>query len=228
MESFESDVWISFVFVFAVALLIAFIMRLLSTFFYTKDVTIRKFNILDLEIAASPQELANLINGLYQLPVAYSRKAIISLKARLYLDFLFMPFVYGSIMLLCLRINLKAHTAIGKNIFETLAELLLVSWLCDIIENVYLLRKIKPNVVPSSKMVHRLYLFMEAVKWGIIFIAVISCFAFIAYYWVTGKFTSGSVEMFYIILIEIIIFLTIGKFVKIKPPYSENKHIWEK
>ena len=218
METAGQDIWFLFCFVFGITLAIAFVMRILSTYFYTKDVVIKKFTILDIEIAASPKELVNLINGLYALPADYSKKAVRALRARMYLDFIFMPFAYGSIFLLCMRVLEKMQSALGINTFGILAFLQIISWLFDIIENIYILRKIHPAPVASSQRVHTWYLYMEAVKWGIILIGVVSCFASIAYFWLTGDYSHYSIVSVSIIFAEIIVFLVLGRFIKAKSP----------
>src|SRR4051812_35317006 len=113
--------WPMFCIAFGAMLLLTFIMGLLGRHFYTQDVVIKKFSIMDLEMPATPLELVNLIKGLYKLPGDRSKKSIDSLKGQLYIDFLFMPFAYGSIFILCMLVSAKMDLAAGKYVFMILA-----------------------------------------------------------------------------------------------------------
>ncbi len=137
--------WSLFCIAFGLMLLLTFIMNLQSANFYTNDSVIKKFSIMDLELPATATELVNLIKGLYKLPQPQSKKALSSLKGQLYIDFIFMPFAYGSIFLLSMMVSSKMQTPYGKNLFLIFAWLQIIPWLCDIIENIYLLNKIKPS-----------------------------------------------------------------------------------
>jgi hypothetical protein len=187
-----------------------------SIHFYTKDVVLRKFSIMELEIPSTPKELVNLIKGLYKLPDDQFKKTISALKWQLYIDFLFMPFAYGSILLLCMQVSHKMNLSFGVNIFMIFAVLQLVAWLCDIIENIYLLRKIKPDVVESSPAVHKAYLGMECIKWGIALISTICAVAAIFYFWLTGHYEAGSLKYLLIMTGEVVIFFIATKLFLIK------------
>ncbi len=203
--------WAMFCMAFGLMLLLTFIMSLQSLHFYTKDVVVKKFSIMDLEMPATSTELVNLIKGLYKLPEQKSKKAISALKGQLYIDFLFMPCAYGAIFLLCMLVSAKMQLSFGINIFMILAWLQLIPWLCDIIENIYLLRKINPEPVLSSPSVHKAYLLMEAFKWGIALTATICAIAAICYFWLAGHYTLHALYYLLIIGGEIILFLILGK-----------------
>lgn len=203
--------WAMFCMAFGLMLLLTFIMSLQSLHFYTKDVVVKKFNIMDLELPATATELINLIRGLYKLPELQSKKAVNALKGQLYIDFLFMPCAYGTNFLLCMLVSAKMQLAFGINIFIILAWLQLIPWLCDIIENIYLLRKINPDPALSSPAVHKAYLLMEAFKWGIALTATICAVAAICYFWLTGHYAVHSLYYLLIIGGEIILFLILGK-----------------
>ncbi|MDP4262141.1 MAG: hypothetical protein Q8941_06385 [Bacteroidota bacterium] len=199
--------WPWFCAVFGLLLVITFMMSLQSAHFYTKDNVIYKFSIIDLELPSTPTELVNLIKGLYKLPEPLSKKAVSALKGQLYIDFLFMPCAYGALFLLCMRVSEKMQPAIGADIFLVLAWLQGIAWLCDIIENIYLLRKIDPNPVLSSHSVHKAYLYMEALKWGIALTAAICAVSIICYFWLSGFYSAGSLRYAGIMAGEIILFL---------------------
>jgi hypothetical protein len=225
--------WPLFCLAFGLMLLITLIMSAQSLYFYTQDVVEKKFNIMDLEMPATTIELENLIKGLYA-PGEKTKKALGALKGQLYIDFLFMPCAYGSIFLLCMLVSAKMQMPFGINVFIILAWLQLVSWLCDIIENIYLLwkiglypalSKIKPYpFIPktdtekkAAKAKHKAYLVMVIIKWGIALTATISAITAICYFWLVGRYEPQSLNYLLIIVVEVIVFLVLVKmFVKNK------------
>ena len=202
--------WPSFCVAFGGMLFLILIMKWQSTRFYTQDVVLRKFSIMELEMPATQMELVNLIKGLYDLPPATSAATVKALKGQLYTDFLFMPFAYGAILLLCMQLSNKISFSWGTNVFMVLAFLQLLAWLCDIVENIYLLNKIKPTVVASTLVVHKAYLSMECVKWGIALISTISAVAAICYFWLTGSYSFSSLYYLVIILGEVAVFFIVS------------------
>lgn len=213
--------WQLFCMFFGIMLLISFLMALQGRHFYTKDVVIRKFSIMDLEIPATSLELKNVIAGLYDLPPEQSRKSIGALKGQLYLDFLYMPFAYGCIHIACALIAGKMEHQAGRAVFTAFAYLQFLPWLFDIIENIYLLSKIKPNVTESSHSVHKAYLAMEAIKWGIALTGAVCAIAALCYFWLSGNYATDSVRYFVFIILEIIIFAVLLKFVTKTSPQTE-------
>lgn len=204
------DDWLLFAITFALLLFVTTMMSALSLDFYTKDIVLRKFSIMELEIPANPRELVNLIKGLY-LPEPRLKRSVRALKRQLKLDFLFMPLAYGSIFLLCWRVSHKAISPIAQNVFYWFAVLQCIPWICDIIENIYLLRKIHPDPVQSSDRLHKYYLGMEALKWGLSLIAAVSAVSAVCYYWLTGGYTLHSFLYLLIVAGEVILFLVAGK-----------------
>lgn len=198
---------------FGATLVLTLIMGLQSRHFYTKDVIVRKFSIMDLELAATATEIVNIVKGLYQLPdPRQSQAAVRALKGQLYIDFLYMPAVYGSIFLLCAHVSAKMTTILGQDLFIALAWLQLVSWLCDIIENIYLLGKIRPDPIRSAPAVHSAYLCMEAVKWGLALTAAVSALSTECYFWLSGYYSPRSLDYLLIIVAEVLVFGAIRKF----------------
>lgn len=202
--------WEFFCIAFGLMLVTNFIMGLQSLNFYTMDVVKKKFNIMDLEIPATRFELVNLIRGLYKLPREEALRSIRSLRCQLYTDFLFMPCAYTAIFILCMLVSARM-TSYGVDFFFILAWLQLVPWLCDIIENIYLLRKIKPHSKPSTAGVHKAYLVMEVLKWGIAFIAVICVIAAVCYFWLSGWYSLKTLNYLAVIITEALVFLIAAK-----------------
>jgi hypothetical protein len=209
MPLIESS-WPLLCIVFGAMLILTLIMGMLTRYFYTLDVVEKKFSIMDLEIPATPIEMVNLIKGLYKLDPPKSRKAIRSLRAHLLIDFIFMPSAYGSIFILCMLVAAKMKT-FGVDIFIVLAWLQIVPFVCDIIENIYILQKIKPEPELSTPKTHRLYLFMELVKWLLALLAAISAIAAICYYWLSHYYSPTTLNYGLIIIGEVVAFLIIAK-----------------
>ena len=185
-------------------LLIGLIMGFQSANFYTLHVVVRKFSIIDLQFPASSLEMVNIVKGVFLLPVELSKKSLHALKEQLYLDFLFMPALYGSIFLLCMKVSLKM-TSFGHQFFAILAWLQCIAWLCDIIENIYLLNKIRPLPPQSKPVVHVSYLVIELCKWGIGLTATVCSIAAMSYFWIVGQYSAHSIPYLLIIAAEILV-----------------------
>jgi hypothetical protein len=217
------NAWLLFSILFGLLLIVSFVMMLQSRNFYTKDIIVRKFSIMELEVPATPKELVNVIKGLYDLPEKQSQKSIAALKGQLKLDFLFMPFAYGAIFLLCWRVAHKMEqNFIGFYVFMGLAFLQVIPWVCDIIENVYLLKKINPRIkdvdvknldkseIEQNK--HKRYLSMEGLKWGIALTATVCSISAVSYFSLTGQYSDNSLNFLLIIAAQTVIFLLAVKF----------------
>ncbi len=197
--------WIYFCIFFGAMLLMSLIMSVQSSRFYTMHVVIRKFSIIDFEFPVSALELATFIKGIFKLPPELSKKSLRALKGQLLLDFLFMPAAYGSIFFLCMKVSLKM-VSFGHSLFAVLAWLQCIAWLCDIIENIYLLNKIKPEPAVSKPPVHKAYQILEAFKWGIALTGIVCSVSAMAYYWLDGRYSQNSFSYLLIIILEIIVF----------------------
>lgn len=205
--------WTLFTITFGLMLLFSFIMAIQATHFYTKDVVETKFSILELEMPATPKELVNILRGLYKLSEKEkAKKAISSLKGQLYVDFLFMPCMYGTIFILCMLVSHKMQLSFGNKVFTIFAWAQIIPWICDIIENIYLLRKIKPHPVESSLSFHKAYLRMEYIKWAISLGATICSVAAICYFWLSGYYEVSSLNYLLVLSGEVIFFVMLGKF----------------
>ncbi len=206
------DNWFLFTVFFSLLLIVLFIMMKQSQHFYTKDPIVRKFSIMELEVPATPKELKNLIKGLYELSPKEAEKSVAALLSQLKLDFLFMPLAYGSIFLLSWRVANKMQLNFGYYIFIGFAFLQIVPWVFDIIENVYLINKIKRDVKETDEKKHKQYLLMEAAKWGIALTATVCSISAVCYFWLTGNYSSTSFWYLLIFLTETIIFILGVKF----------------
>ena len=210
MDLFIHFQWMHFCIALGAVLVLSYIMSLQSRNFYTDHIVVRKFSILDLEFPASPRELINYIKGIFLLPAELSAKTLRNLRGQLYVDFLFMVAAYGSVFILCMKVAGKM-TDFGFWIFMALAWLQIIPLICDVIENIYLLGKLKPEPPLSTQRTHNAYLKLEICKWGIPLTGVVCCIAAIAYFWLTGNYTYNSIEYFVLIIAELALFFILKK-----------------
>lgn len=208
-----NNLWIYFCIAFAIMLITMLLMSAQSKFLFTKDVIVRKFNIMDLEFAATSQEIVNIIQGIYLLPVEKSKKALNALKNQLYLDFLFMPAVYGGIFLLCMKVADKMTSNIGENFFAALAWLQFVPLVLDICENIHLLGKVKPGAKASSSQTHKSFRTIVGFKWGISLLAMVCSVAALCYFWLAGRYSVNTLPFLLIVFIELALFVVVGRIV---------------
>ena len=199
--------WSIFCTAFGITLLVLMFMNVQQFHFYTQDVVLRKFSIMEIKMPATPLELANLINGIYGLPAAKFNIALNAIKRRLYVDFIFMLFAYGSTAIICWHLAAKMNDNYGGDIFMIFGFLQVLAWLCGVIENIYLLNKIKPNAIPSITKIHQFFLVLEILKWGIVFISIVCALAALLYFWLTGHYAGSSLPYLLIVIIEIILFV---------------------
>ena len=202
--------WEYFCVAFGGMLVISFLMGLLSVNLFTLHVVIRKFNVIDLEFPASALELAALIKGIFLLPADMSRKSLRALKQQLYLDFFLIPFVYGSVFILCIKVSGKL-SSFGRDTFQVLAWLQFVALVFDVIENIYLLNKIRPQPAVSKPVAYNTYLVLEVLKWGLSLTGAVCSIAAICYFWLTGRYSYQSIYYLLIIIAEIVVILVAKK-----------------
>ncbi len=99
----------------------------------------------------------------------------------------------------------------GYYIFMFFAFLQVVPWVCDIIENIYLLNKITEGVKETGRKKHKALLLMEVTKWGIALTATVCSLSAICYFWLTGQYSPTSFWYLVLILVEIALFLLFKK-----------------
>lgn len=212
------DTWWWFSIAFGIMLLSSLIMGLQGRYFYTLDVIVRKFSILDLQFASTSQELVTIISGIYKVPPFQiknslsvdTNKIVNALKRQIVVDFLlFMPAAYGSIFLLCMKVATKMSLA-GEWLFSILAWLQVVAFFLDAIENVFLFQKIKPQPEPSSPFIHRAYQLLEVFKWGFALTGSVCALSAVLHFWVSGLYSEDSYYYMLVILGEVVSFIIAG------------------
>lgn len=183
--------------------------------FFSKDVVLRKFSIIDLQFAATGQEIVNIIKGIYLLPEEKSKKAVNALRSQLYVDFLFMPAVYGGIFLLCMKVSNKMLSVAGEDFFAILAWLQIIPWLCDLYENSYLLNKLN-NPKAATPQTHKFFQRIVVLKWGISLLGAVCSIAALFYFWLVGYYSVDSLPYILIIFAELILFIIARKMISNK------------
>ena len=205
--------WPALCIFFGISLFLSLLMRWQSSYFYTMDIVLRKFSILDLEFPATQAELINTIKGLFKLPPENSHTSVKALKTQLYIDFIFTPFAYGFVAILCLLVSKKMSLTIGTNVFVILAVSQILALVCNIIENVYLLSKIKTTVEPSSPAKHKAYFIMAITKLSCALVSVNCAVAAIFYFWLSGNYTLKVLPYLLIFIGEILLFVICSKII---------------
>lgn len=216
-----SDTLFWFSITFTVMLLAAFIMRWQSQYFYTNIQVVIKFNILDLQFAASAKKLVSIINGIYELPppdkkssLPESKEVVKALKGYLWVgSLLFMPAAYGSVFLMCMKMayimyfSNRAGFQPISFVFSLLAWLQIVAFLLNVVENIYLLRKIKPSCTASSRKVHHAFRNLEAYKWGIALTGATGGVSASLYFWLSGIYSEESVFYLWVLITVALLFI---------------------
>ena len=207
--------WLLFCLALALVLITSLIMGMLSRRLYTDDVVIRKFDIMDLQLPASPREIPILINGIYKLPKEKSESVIKALKTHLYVDFIFMIGAYGAIFILCMQLSHRMPTA-GRDLFVMTAWLQIVPLLCDIIENVYLLGKIKlytGSLKDVKDGFFKTYRWLVAIKWAIALVATVGAISGVFYFWLSGQYSKSSLLWIGVVVGEIVLFVITARLI---------------
>ncbi|WP_423149335.1 hypothetical protein [Rubrolithibacter danxiaensis] len=204
------QMWLYFTACFTLFLLTSWIMKRQSRYFFTMGHTRQRFSIFDLEFPATSAELIKLIKGIDELPNANEAKVSkTALRSQLLTDFLFMLAVYPAVFMLCMKTASKMQST-GQAVFVVLAYLQVLPLLFDVIENCYLLNKLK-QPVESAADVHRAYRYMVIAKWAIACTGAVTAFSGLTYFWVTGSYHENSVVFFVIMLIEIVLFVMVSQ-----------------
>ena len=208
-EILQPSFWIYFFILFAGTFITSTIMDILALRFVTFTRVRRKFTIFDLEFTATPGELVQLLKGIDSLDLKQAMQVKKALRLHLFTDFLFMLCVYPGVAMLCIKTASKMK-GIGDEIFLTLASIQMLAFLFDIIENVYLLNKLrKPEI--STPYVHRMYKRMVMTKWAIAIAGSICSIFGLLYFWIVGEFSRPSALVPFIVLAIILLWAYINQ-----------------
>jgi hypothetical protein len=155
-------------------------------FKFQRGVAVTSFSIMDMEFPGNEASISNIITGIPKLPEPLGSESIKALKGNLYSDFLFMAAVYPFIALLCYHTaELMQH--FGRWVFLILAILQIVAWVFDLLENKYLLHKIK-HPYPAQPKRFKQYKNMVLTKWAFATTGLVTSLSAHVYFWVTGLY----------------------------------------
>ena len=204
-----SDPWIWFSAFFLLFIICTLIMGKQSkSFFYKRGIAQTPFSIMDLEFPGGPGSIAHIITGIDQLGDPVGTKSRAALRNNLLTDFVFMAGIYPAIFFLCRETAFKMSN-IGHQIFIWLAAAQVLAWIFDILENFYLLRKIRKPYV-ARPWVHRVYSRMVLAKWGIATAGAFPSLFGLLYFWIRGNYTHGFQVAGLILLGIIALFLILS------------------
>jgi hypothetical protein len=189
----QNHYWPLLIACLALFIVTTLIMQRLAAGFFTMGKVRQSFTIFDLEFPSKSSELMKLIRGIDKLPDPAERiSSRAALRWHLWVDFLFMAGIYPLIFLLCWKASGKMDS-IGKGLFIGLAWAQALAWLLDIIENIYLLRKLS-QPEKSARRVHRWYLRVVTAKWILALVGLVCSVFGLMYFWVTGMYNAGSLR----------------------------------
>ena len=205
------ETWLWFTVAFGGMLFATFIMSGQSRHLLIMDQVERRFSMINLEFPGTPKALVDIISHIFKLDNDKKNKTIKALKGQLLIDFFFfMPSCYGGIFLLSMKIATKMSSYTGRGFFTIFAWLQALAFLLDIIENIYIWRKIKPTLLPPGLTEYRAFQCLELIKWGIPLLAFVSGFSSLLYFWITGQYSIQSYVYIGLIAAEIILFIVAG------------------
>ena len=212
--------WAWFCSSFGVMLFLALVMEKLGADLVTTKVSVpRKFSILDLEFPSHKGEIAKIIRGIYKLPIKDEQdKVLRALRGVLWIDYLFMPAVYGSVFLLCMGVAGKlSEQSLGRQFFAWLAWLQLAPLVFDFLENMLLLSQIKKEPQDLPKRLFRGFVAMVSAKWAIAVCGAVTASMMVFYFLLKGNYAQPSSLLFVaIVAAEIALFFTLRKLVMAK------------
>jgi hypothetical protein len=121
------------------------------------------FTVIGLEITYSAERISQVLNGI-------NDHVRTLLRFHLSFDFVFMAGVYPGIAALCMMAREKTNRNRMKSALIIFAALQLAAWVCDISENIFLLKWIEtPDSIRMFQLFHAIVIF----KWSVALIGVL-------------------------------------------------------
>ena len=158
--------WLWFFICLADVIITSAVMSRQGKYFFYFDNGQKKFSMLGLEFATGRCYIYWVLSRIKLLPGNLDQAVYKKLRAQLYTDFLFMPGAYSGIAIFCLIAGSKPGMPAGQ-LLNFLAYLQPIAWLCDIIENIYLLQQVKRPALPGALQFAG-YRLLEVLKVGLI------------------------------------------------------------
>lgn len=208
MATILSNPWFYVVLCFTVFLLTTAWLTAIARHFYTQSFTRLPFSIFDLEFALSEAQLVKLIE---QTEEGVKKK----LRLHLRVDFLFMAAVYPGIALLCYITAQKMEYG-GRYLFLALAALQALPLLFDIIENGYLLRKLRRPVTSDGPVSFSVYQFLVKAKFAIALPGIVCAGSALLFFWLTGNYAYATLGYLGLMAAEVALALLLRRAVRPK------------
>lgn len=196
------NLWLLFLPFFAIFLITTRVMGKLAKGFYTAIPPGRPFSIFNLEFPGSDEALTSLI-------LRMDKEVKKKVRKNLLVNYLFMLGVYPGIAILCFIASSRvyADSPLGSNILQMMGIAQVIPWLCDIIENAILLKKLqKPT--PPNPGTYKVFKWIVGIKFFVALIAVTSTIFIMLYIWLIGGFPvnitlifSGLVAAFIVLML---------------------------
>lgn len=169
------------------AALTSVVMKRQSQHFFTLSHGVRRpFSIIDLELPASALELTGLLRGINEQTEPDRLVVRRALRGQLWVDFLFMPGIYGAIFLLCLKAAQLMAWAPGRTLFALLAWAQLLAWGFDIVENLTLFHQLAHPTRTLGPAGFATYFTLVSAKWLLALAGGICALSILFYFWVAG------------------------------------------
>jgi hypothetical protein len=204
MPQITVNLYLLFIPFFIVFITSTIIMRRLAKKFITK--TGRPFSIFSFEFPGSDEKLVSLILKL-------DKDVKGAVKLHLVIDFIFMLGVYPGIAILCFIASNASDSVIGSITLQGLGWLQIIPWLCDVIENVILLKKIK-SPLPVNEILYRLLKYVVGTKFFVATLGVSSTIFSLIYIWLIGRFSVSISHMVIILTAALVIFIIIRAIIR--------------
>lgn len=195
-----TNLWFWFSICFTLFLITTYIMsRKARRFYIKKGAENVPFSMMDLELPLTEKELVNMM----QTMPGPSKKAV---SQHLAIDYLFMLAVYPGIALLCcITANRMDH--IGKWFFWLLAGLQFFSWLFDVLENIYLAKKLRNPVVNENIRPYKRFIRRVQAKFVLALTGSICAVFALLFYWFTSDYNTDTPWYLLVLLVELILFI---------------------
>lgn len=205
MPQIQVNLYVLFLPFLAIFIVTTIMMARIAKKFITKNN--RPFSIFNLEFPGSDENLSSLV-------LKMNDDVKQSVKKHLYVDYVFMAGVYPGIAILCFIAAGAADSEIGSKILLAMGWLQIVPWICDIIENIILLKKIN-HPLPIKENLYRLLKYLVGTKFFIAVLGVISTIFSLVYIWLIGGIPEGITQIIMsltgIVILVILIFALIRR-----------------
>lgn len=166
----------------------------------------RPFSIFNVEFPGSDASLTDLVNRM-------SHEVKMQLKKHLNVDFIFMLAVYPGVAILCFKAAHSIDTNTGSIILEAMGWAQIIPWICDIIENIILIKKVNE---PQKEMLftYNTFKWLVGIKFGIALLAITSVLFSMIYIWLIGGFSITVTLVFTSMVAAFLLYVLVKALIK--------------